>query len=249
MMPLTFTAAVCAIAAAPLVAQPSAAMRILERAIAAAGGAQALEAATVLKWSAKATVHTARGPLNIEGRWLIEPPDRAVVATWEAEKGESSARRMLLDGAHGWMERGTDRTPMPAAVLANERDQFYLYSVMRLVPLRDREIELSADDVGTLLIRHPKRPDVEAFFDAGGRLARLRTQVSHPADNSDIVQELILEGAIAGGGVLWPRTIRIVQDGKPFFEMQLLDFSPGSSEEMRKALSASPSSGAPRQAF
>jgi hypothetical protein len=242
-----FTMLVCA-AGLAAATQPSAAARMLERAIAAAGGTQALEAATVLKWTAKATIHSARGPLHIEGRWLIEPPDRAVVATWESDKGESSVRRMLLDGAQGWMERGTERTPMPAAILANERDQFYLYSVMRLVPLRDREIELSADNAGTLLIRHPKRPDVEAFFDETGRLARLRTYVSHPANNSDIVQEVILEGAISAGGVQWPRTIRIVQDGKPFFEMQLIDFSLGSNEELRKALSASPSSGAARQA-
>ena len=89
---------------------------------------------------------------------------------------------------------------------------------------------------------------MEAFFDETGRLARLRTSVSHPGNNSDIVQEMILEGTISAGGVHWPRTIRIVQDGKPFFEMQLIDFSVGSHEELRKALSASPSSGAPRQA-
>ncbi len=126
---------------------------------------------------------------------------------------------------------------MPATVLANERDQFYLYSMMRLVPLRGREFELSVSEPRTLLIRHPRRPDVEASFDETGRLARLRTHVSHPADNSDIVQEVTLEGTISGAGLNWPRTIRITQDGRPFFEMELTEFGVGSPDEIATALS------------
>ena len=213
------------------------ATHLLDRAIAAAGGESPLAAATILKWSATATVHGPRGPLRIEGRWLVEPPDRAVVATWEADKGQASSRRMLLDSNRGWMERGGERTPMPATVLANERDQFYLYSMMRLVPLRGREFELSVSEPRTLLIRHPRRPDVEASFDETGRLARLRTHVSHPADNSDIVQEVTLEGTISGAGLNWPRTIRITQDGRPFFEMELTEFGVGSPDEIATALS------------
>lgn len=209
--------------------------RVLNRAIAAAGGEQALAAAAVLKWSARATIETPRGPIGIEGRWIVEPPDRAAITTWESDK-PSDTRRMLLDSSGGWMERGAERTAMAASVLANERDQFYLYAVMRLLPLRDPGVKLSVIAPGTLLVEHPRRPDVEAVFDESGRLARLRTQVSHPANNSDILQEMTFEGTISAGGVQWPRTLRITQDGKPFFEMTLLELAVGTSDELTKAL-------------
>lgn len=239
------------IADAPAAREQLDATRMLDRAIVAAGGEKALAAATVLKWSAKATIHTSRGPLHIEGRWIVEPPDRAVVTTWETGTQSSSVRRMLLDVSRGWMERNGEKTAMPAATLANERDQFYLYSVMRLLPLRDPDVELSVIGPGSLLVRHTRRPDVEAFFDESGRLIRLRTHVSHPADNSDIVQEVTLAGTISSAGVQWPRTITIVQDGKPFFDMDLFEFALGTSDELTKAMatsSAPPSSAAPRRA-
>lgn len=225
------------VAVLPRGAQPSGeANQLLSRAIAASGGENALSAATVLKWSAKATVFTPRGPLNLEGRWIVEPPDRAVVITWETDRGNVSERRMLLDGASGFMERGGERTAMPAAILANERDQFYLYSVMRLLPLRDRDLELSVPAPSRLLIRHPRRPDVEATFGDDGRLVRLQTTVSHPSNNSDIVQEMTFDGTIEAGGVRWPRNIRIAQDGQPFFEMRLSEFSLGTADEITKLI-------------
>jgi hypothetical protein len=223
---------------APGQQQPADVIQLVDRAIAAAGGEKALAEATVLKWNANATIHTPRGPLQIEGRWILEPPDRAVVHTWEPGKAESTTRRMLIDVDGGWMERGGgERTPMPTAMLANERDQFYLYSVMRLLPLRGPEVELSVNGPGHVLVRHARRPDVEALFDESGRLARLRTHVSHPADNSDILQEVTFEGSISAAGVRWPRTLRISQDGKPFFEMQLTEFSLATRAEMTAALS------------
>jgi hypothetical protein len=212
------------------------ALTLLDRAIGAAGGEQALAAAVVLKWSATATIHTPRGPLLIEGRWIVEPPDRAVVTTWERDKGTASTRRLLLDASGGWLERGGERAPMPAGMLANERDQFYLYSVMRLLPLKGPDVTLSPIGRGALLVAHARRPNVQVFFADSGRLTRLETTVSDPSTNSDLVQEVTFDGTISASGVNWPRTLRIAQDGKPFFEMELTEFSLGSSAEMTKAL-------------
>ena len=142
-------------AAAPAGQSPGDASQILGKAIAAAGGEQALAAATVLKWSGKAVIHAGGRRIEIEGRWIVEPPDRAVVATWEVDKGESSTRRLIVNGAEGLMERGGQRMPMPADVLAHERDQFYLYSVMRLLPLREPGVQLSVLDPRGLLVKPP----------------------------------------------------------------------------------------------
>ena len=111
--------------------EPGDANAILAKAIEAAGGAEALKAARVLNWYGKATIHAGGRQIKIEGRWTVEPPDRASLTTWEADKGQGSARRMVIDGFSGSLDRAGTSMPMSPTMLANERDQFYLYSVLK----------------------------------------------------------------------------------------------------------------------
>jgi len=205
---------------------------ILDRAIKAAGGEAALRRASVLKWRGRAAVHAGERRITLEGRWIVEPPDRAVVATWETDRGEASTRRLILLGSEGWMERGGERTPMTPEVVANERDQFYLYSVMRLLPLREPGVRLSATGPRSLRVEREGRPTVEMIFDGSGRLDRMRTQVLDPASGRRVSEEITLEGAIAAGGVQWPLRLFITQDGTPFFDLELTELAIGSSEEL-----------------
>ena len=201
--------------------QPDEAAALVNRAIEAAGGAHALAAVRGVEWTATGTLHTPEGATPIEGRWIIDFHDRADVTTWERASGKASARRILLEGTAGWIERGGARIPLSAPEVAHARDQVFLASVLRLLPLRDAGVELSVIAPGRILVRHPARPDLEATFRTDGRLARLQTTISHPVDNSDIVQQVVLEGTISAGGVTWPRTIRVTQDGKPFLDLEL----------------------------
>jgi hypothetical protein len=89
---------------------------------------------------------------------------------------------------------------------------------------------LSVVSPRTVLVRHPRRPDVEATFGDDGRLTVLRTTISHPENNSDIVYEVRVGGSISGGGISWPRTIRITHDDKPVLELELTGLSVGTSK-------------------
>ena len=201
---------------------------ILSKALEAAGGREALQRARVLNWRGKATVHAGQRQIRLEGRWTVEPPDRATVATWEVEKGEASTRRMIIDGATGTMERDGKTTPMPPELLANERDQFYLYSVLKLTPLGDRTVTLAPlvdGDTRGLSVKRAGRPDVQIFFDATGRPVRLRTSVLDPATKQPVAEELQFEGVIESGGVRWPRRIRILQSGTLFFDLEITEFN------------------------
>lgn len=123
-------------------------------------------------------------------------------------------------------------TPMPPAMLANERDEFYLYDVMRLVPLREPGVTLepiapdSLGDAG-FRARGPGRADVELYVSArDGRLAHLRTRVPDPAAaGTTMLQDLWLDGAVEADGVRWPRTIRITMNGAPYFELTVRSLS------------------------
>ncbi len=222
---LLLVCAACAPAAAPAPG-PDAPERILARAIERAGGAAALERARALLWEGDATVHAGGRTVSIAGRWAVQPPDTAVVSTWEVSRGPESARHMVVAQPRGWTVMRGAFTPMPAAMLASEREEFYLYSVMRLVPLRDPGVALAsipADSLGQRGIRARRagRPDVELYVDASGRLAHLRIVLPGGETGAPVRQDVWLAGSIEAEGVRWPRTLRITQDGAPFFDLTL----------------------------
>jgi hypothetical protein len=199
---------------------------ILIRAIERAGGSVALERARALIWEGEATVHAGGRTVELTGRWAVQPPDTAVVATYETSRGPASTRRLILSGTRGWLERDGQLTPMPPAMLANEREQFYLYSVMRLVPLRAPAVQLTAippDSLGQRGVRatQPGRPDVELYVDELGRLAHLRLRVTDAMSGQPALEDAWLSGAVEAGGVRWPRSVRITLDGKPYFDMEI----------------------------
>ncbi|MFN2567332.1 MAG: hypothetical protein ABR499_20235 [Gemmatimonadaceae bacterium] len=199
---------------------------IMARAIGSAGGSAALERARALVWEGEATVHAGGRTVRLTGHWAVQPPESAVVSTYETSRGPASVRRLILSGDRGWLERGGQLTPMPPTVLANERQQFYLYSVMRLVPLRASAAQLSAiapDSLGQRGVRVTQagRPDVDVFVDNTGRLAHLRTRVTDAMTGNPAVEDVWLAGVVEADGVRWPRSVRITLDGKPYFEMEI----------------------------
>jgi hypothetical protein len=224
-------ALVCACASSANLARGSdeqdvaSAPQMLARAIERAGGTVALEAARALTWEGDAIVNAGR-IVEISGTWAIQPPDTAVVATFEVARGPGSLRALVIAAPRGWLVTGADFTPMPTAMLATERDEFYLYDVMRLVPLREPGVTLTAiasDSVGQPGFRAERagRPATDLHFDSTGRLAHLRTRVADPAGGPSVMQDIWLSGEIESAGVRWPRDLRIYLNGQPFFALTL----------------------------
>ncbi|PYQ20250.1 MAG: hypothetical protein DMF81_19240 [Acidobacteria bacterium] len=214
----------------PSPAAPEPSRALLERAIAAAGGSERLERYPVLEWRAKATVHAAR-TVAIQGRWQVQPPERAVVETTDATGDAASARKMILDGERGWGQRGDQTQPLTPEAVSHERDQFYLYYLMRLVPLRSSEFHLQSLDPDAagragFRVSHPGRRDVDLYFDETGRLARMVTRVAAPGTGREVVEELRLSGTMEAQGIRWPQRIEITWDGRPYFEFELTEFKP-----------------------
>jgi hypothetical protein len=228
-------------AAPPAAGSPSA---LLDRAIAASGGEAALRRSPALLWQATALVRSEGHKIAVVGRWALQPPDRAVIATWEALRGEAATRRLIVSGSKGWRERDGKRTPLSAAELAFERDQLYVYSLLRLVPLRDRGVKLTAiapDDQGRpgLRVVRSGRPDVDLFLGADDRPERLRLRISDPATGRSVVQEVWLAGVLAAEGIRWPQQVRITWDSTTYSAMSLVFFTPRAKLD-DPALSATP---------
>ena len=181
---------------------------------------------------ATALVHAGR-TIPLIGRWAVQPPDRAVVATWEALKGEASTRRLIVAGDKGWTEKdgaahahaGGDAGPRARPVL------HLLGAAAGPLARAGRQAVLGAG-------RHPGlapglravrsgRPYVKAYFDpSDGRPGHLRLRVTDPGSGRQVVEDVWSTGLIEGGGIRWPRDLRLTWDGVPYFAMTLVSFTP-----------------------
>jgi hypothetical protein len=201
---------------------------ILDNAIQQAGGDAALAAASALSWDGNATVFAGGRKVDISGRWQVQPPDTAIVATYDTTRGPSTTRSMVIAAPRGWVVRNDSFTPLPDPVIANERDAFFLYDVIRLVPLRDSAVRLSrisADSLGQRGFRaeHPGRPAVELFVDSTGRLSHIRLMVADPGGGPPVRQDAWLDGELASGGIRWPERLRLTMNGEPYFDLRIRD--------------------------
>ena len=199
--------------------------RILERAIAQAGGRDALTRARALTWEGDAIVKAGR-IVQISGTWAIQPPDTGIVSTFDVAVGPGTMRSLVVAAPRGWLIDGDSVRPMPGTMLAAERDEFYLYDVMRLVPLTEPEVTLSPippDSLGQYGFRAERegRPSVDVHVDTSGRLSHLRTRLPNPAGGEPVLQDIWFDGTIESQGVRWPRDLRIYFNGDPFFALTL----------------------------
>jgi hypothetical protein len=201
---------------------------LVRRAIEAAGERANLAAAPALQWQGRAAIHTPGRDITILGTWSVQPPESAVVATYDSTQGPRSTRRLILAGNRGWLQRDSALTPMPNAMLTEERHQFYLYALLRLLPLEDPSVKLthvvpdSAGNAG-LLVESPGRLPVTMYFDRDARVVRLRTTFavdSGPVERQDIR----LEGTIESNGVRWFRKLSINRNRQPYFDLELRTF-------------------------
>ena len=205
----------------------SSAVDLVSQAIARAGGRQALEAHQVLEWRGHATVHIPNRKIEIAGEWEVQP-DSAVVTTWPLEQ-PAAPRRLILSRRGGWTQRGaTAPAPMPPELLMEERHQFYLYQLLRLVPLLDGGFALAivagdSQPVG-LRVSHPDHPDVTLYFDREHRVVELRTVFAAPDMTDPESQEIHLSGEVEFRGVRWFSKLRILRGGKPYFDLEITDF-------------------------
>ena len=199
---------------------------LLDRAIKAAGGESRLKQYRGLEWSALGVVHIPNRDIVIRGWWKIQPPDSAVVATYDTTRGPATTRRLIVAGPRGWLQRDTLFTPLPDDLLAEEQHQYYLYSLLRLVPLKEKGVKLQSvfpDSAGHagFTVERPGRLPVTMYFDSAGRVARLITRFALPGPVAGDVQDVRFYGSLESEGVRWFKAMEIVRAGKPYFDLEI----------------------------
>jgi len=222
-------AAAAAAALAPFGGLKAAASQtLLRRAMAYAGGRQALERVRLLSWEGEAVVHAGGRDVRIGVSTMVVPFAAARSASWPLAEGKAATRTMLITEESARLERGGTSAPLPDALAAHERAQFAIYGLMLLAPLESGGASLRRlpDERGMKVLRvvHPKAPVTRLYFESDGRLAEAANNVPDPESGAPIAQRFFFSPETMPGPVRWPRGLRIEQQGRPYFEMALSRF-------------------------
>ncbi|HLQ22531.1 MAG TPA: hypothetical protein VK132_04955, partial [Gemmatimonadales bacterium] len=89
---------------------PETARELVDRAIAAAGGADRLAALKAFEWRGKAEVMVPGQVLHLSGLWRVQPPDSAIVTTTLEGQPQATARSLIIAGGRGWSRTGHNMT-------------------------------------------------------------------------------------------------------------------------------------------
>ena len=174
-------------------------------------------------WDGKGMVYAGDRKIGIGVRTRISKEGHVVSDSWPIEQGEAAMRRMVIDDSGGWIERDGKREPMPAAMLEHERQQYGFYTQLQKALLRRDLTPVTGTKIvveGLVTTR---------FSSSYNRIPfRAINRVSSPeAGGKPITQVFVLTGQMVSNGLEWPRKIRIYQNGKLFFDLEIDKFEAG----------------------
>jgi hypothetical protein len=170
------------IAAAALLATPAVvqaddrakALEILERAIKAHGGTEALNKAQMRSRTGEGAV-TLGGETRLNTEETVRFPDRCRV-----ELVLQGRNRVLLviTGDKGWMQAGGGTQEMTKTDLKEKQEELYVWWLMNLTPLVKDEFQLkplpdvkvNGQDAAAIQASRKDSPDVRLFFDKKSNL-------------------------------------------------------------------------------
>ena len=160
-----------------------------------------------LDWTGTAHVKAGDKTLSIDVKTHVEPYVRARSET--RLTGTSDLRTLIIEPNGGWVERGGARTPLPAAQVEHERQQYAIYGYLADVILAKADIAAKGD-TSVLEIRHESDPWFRFKAREGDTFVANYT-VNAP-DGSDLIDEVITcRDWRIGGALPWPYDIQLQQ--------------------------------------
>lgn len=218
-------------AAAPEPAGAYAGKSVLDAAIEAAGGAEALGKVKQLEWSGTATVTAGGKTTKIDVFTMVQPEARlARTVSRETGAALNTSRVLQVERGRAFSMQRNSWTEMLPEQAKNEVQQYGLYTLMLLAPLKAADAKVAeqpkgADGTRAVQASLPHGEAAELEFDASARLVRAGMVVASPTPGQpDIVQVVKFSGEIVSNGVKWPKHITIEQNGAPFYDMEITKF-------------------------
>lgn len=144
------------------------ALEVVEKAIKAHGGAEALNKATMRSRSVEGAV-TLGGETRISAEETVHFPDRCRVELMLQQRNRVV---LVLNGKKGWMQAGATQE-MAKETLKEKQEELYVWWVMNLTPLVKDEFQLKPlddakvkdQDASVVQASRKGSPTVRLFFD------------------------------------------------------------------------------------
>lgn len=202
---------------------------VLDAAIDAAGGQDALGKVQELYWNGEARMAGADGKTSEAGiATVVRPFLNARYSSWPKADGPKKARTTQVEQGKAWDVNRVTWTPVPEAQAKHENQQMGLYSFMLLAPLKAAdasvtELPAAADGARSVKATYHGQT-VELAFDANAKLIRASTAVADPKGGPDIAQVTTFSGEVTDHGVKWPKHMTITRNGAPYADIEIAKF-------------------------
>lgn len=161
-----------------------------------------------LEWTALGELPTERGINRLILQTRVEPFVRAQTRRWFEAEGPDSARTLIVEPEGAWVEYQGTRKPLPDRQAAHERAQYGLYGYLL-------KLQAMPKPGVAQMIRRPGFPLIMFHFEPGQPPKDAQYIVPDYASDGTLDQRITFEGAVADGGVIFPRRITISLAGAP----------------------------------
>lgn len=199
---------------------------ILDKAIAAHGGADHLAKNKAVSMQIKGKLYALGDGVDFTGEIASQLPDRVRFEMSLTVMGTNLKIKSVAKGDKGWVAVNDMVMEMSKEQMAESREQMHVAAVTRLVPLRDKAYKLSPlgeakvegkDAVG-IRVEHKDRRDVSLYFDKKtGLLLKTETRGKDPmAGDNEFTAETLYDDYKKVDDFPVAHKVTIKRDGKPF---------------------------------
>ncbi|HEY7310441.1 MAG TPA: hypothetical protein VH643_13835 [Gemmataceae bacterium] len=205
----------------------NAAAAIIEKAIKAHGGAEALNKAQKRTRSGQGVIVLNKNEVPFKTEETVGFPGRCRV---DLDLGKTRLV-VVLNGDKGWMQAGGASQPMDKASYTERRDELYVWWLMTLTPLLKDDFELkpladakvNGQDAAVVKVSRKDRPVIRLYFD---KKSGLLLKIARRGENAGvpITMEYQYRDHKEFDGVKWPATELTTMNGNKLSEVKFASY-------------------------
>jgi hypothetical protein len=205
---------------------------VVEKAIKAHGGAEAIGKMKVHQWDSKGSVELMGQKIRYTARYTFQQPARLRFDIKMQLGDQEIATAAATDGKSCWESTGDKVEEISGKKAEAFNHNVYTMHLSQILPLTDKAFTLSvADDemvddkpAAGVLVVAKGHPDVTLYFDKeSSLLVKVKTQIWNEFTDRVVVQETFMKGYKDKDGRKIFGTLVIKRDGKPFIVEELTE--------------------------
>jgi hypothetical protein len=209
---------------------------VIEKAIKAHGGAEALDKYKAGRIKSKGVVTVAGMEITVAGTSVFQLPNQSKSQLEMEVMGQKVPIVQLVNGDKVSLSvGGNKREELTDAQIAEAKNALYLQTVYQLTPLLKEPFTLKAlgeskfqdKPVVGVQVSGKGQKDVKLYFDKeSGLLVRLERMGLEAVEMKEVPTEQVFSDFKEFGGLKRPTKTVIFQDGKKFLESEVLEYQP-----------------------